>query len=315
MSHYRVLALDGGGIRGLITIVMLQELEQRVPGWLHQVDLIAGTSTGGIIALGLGNGLTLAELRGLYYERGPLIFADSVWDNVRDLFGLLGAQYGLENLRRELEARFGSTTLQALSRKVLVTTFDMRDPEQGIWKPKFFHNFSGPDSDGQARASDVALYTSAAPTYFPWADRYIDGGVVATNPSMAALAQTQDERNERGNFHDGRRPNLAEIRLLSLGTGMLPQSVSGQDRDWGYLQWVKWGDQHPLIDLVLEGGAGVADYQCRQLLGRRGYRRVNPMLPRPIDLDGWQARDEFIRIGEQADLDEVAQWLANEWLS
>lgn len=316
MARYRILSLDGGGIRGLLTVVLLQELEKMVPGWLEQVDLIAGTSTGGIIAIGLARGMKPAQLRHLYYEKGPLIFEDSPWDNLVDLYGLKGAQYDTANLRRELERVLQDTRLKDLSKKVLISTFDMSDPKSGTWKPKFFHNFEGADSDGDVEAYKVALYTSAAPTYFPWVDRFIDGGVVANNPSMAALSQTRDERNAPGNFRDGRRPILEEIRLLSLGTGKVPQHVDGKNRDWGYLQWVRWGEQKPLIDIVMQGVAGVAHYHCRQILGEGRYRRVSPDLPRPIDLDDWQARDELIRIAENdVDLSDTAAWLESAWMT
>jgi len=314
MARYRILSLDGGGIRGLLSVVILQELEKKVPGWLDKVDLLAGTSTGGIVALGLARGLTLGDLRQLYYEKGPLIFEDSLWDDVRDLFGFIGAEYGTENLRHELRRVLQDITLGELKRKVLISAFDMHDPELGTWKPKFFHNFDGPDSDGDALAYEVALYTSAAPTYFPWAGRYIDGGVVANNPSMAALSQTRDERNAPSNFRDGRRPIVEEIRLLSVGSGLVPRHVDGEDRDWGYLQWVKWGDQKPLIDITLQGVAGVADYQCRQILGEDRYRRISPALARPIDLDDWQARDELIRIAEEVNLGDATAWLETAWM-
>lgn len=315
MARYRILSLDGGGIRGLLSIVILQELEKKVPGWLDEVDLIAGTSTGGIIAIALAHGLTLAQLRHLYYENGPFIFQDSAWDNLLDLYGLRGAQYGTDNLRHELQRVLQKTRLRELKRKVLISAFDMHDPVQATWKPKFFHNFEGLDSDGDELAYLVALYTSAAPTYFPWVDRYIDGGVVANNPSMAALSQTRDERNAPSNFRDGRRPILEEVRLLSVGTGKVPQHVDGKNRDWGYLQWVKWRDQKPLIDIVMQGVAGVADYHCQQILGKERYRRVSPVLPRPIDMDDWQARDELIHIAEQGvELDGVAAWLESAWI-
>lgn len=314
MARYRILSLDGGGIRGLLSVVILQKLERQVPGWLDAVDLIAGTSTGGIIAIGLARGMKLAQLRNLYYEKGPIIFEDSPWDNLRDLYGFIGAQYGTDNLRRELHRVLQDTRLKDLKKKVLVSTFDMHDPERGTWKPKFFHNFDGPDSDGDELAYKVALYTSAAPTYFPWAGRYVDGGVVANNPSMAALSQTRDERNLPANFRDDRRPILEELRLLSVGTGVVPQHIDGENRDWGYFQWVKWGDQKPLIDIVMQGVAGVAHYHCQQILGDDRYRRVSPALPRPIDMDDWQTRDELIRIAEDVDLSAVASWLKNAWM-
>jgi patatin-like phospholipase/acyl hydrolase len=85
MDNYRILSLDGGGIRGLLSAVILERLERLAPGWLDQVDLIAGTSTGGILALGLAHGVQPAELRKLYFEKGKKIFDDSWIDNLVDL--------------------------------------------------------------------------------------------------------------------------------------------------------------------------------------------------------------------------------------
>lgn len=312
MATYRILSLDGGGIRGLLTIVLIEQLDQRVPGWLDQVDLFAGTSTGGILALGLAKGLTPAELRAFYYDKGQAIFQDSTWDNVRDLGRLVGAEYDNANLRRELEITFGRTRLQDLKRRVVVATFDLdneaRQPEPRCWKPKFFHNFPGPDTDGRRRVVDVALYTSAAPTYFPTVDGYVDGGVVATNPSMAALAQTQDPRSTIPD-----RPSIDEIRLLSIGAGRVLSRVEGKRKDWGYAQWAK-----PLIGILLDGTVGVPDYQCRQFLGER-YRRLDYSFApgHAIDLDEWKKRDVLVNIGEKrmsAVLDNAATWLRQLWV-
>lgn len=218
MAKFRILSLDGGGIRGIITAIILQRLsaENSLSGWLDSVDLIAGTSTGGLLALGLAQGIDLQIIRDLYEKKGSEIFDDSWIDNLVDLGQILGAQYDNQNLERELKAIFGQMTLAQLRKKVLITSFDMdnesADPKQRCWKPKLFHNFPGTDSDGAELAYKVGLYTSAAPTYFPTVDGYVDGGVFANNPSMCALAQTQDIRS-------GDRPALSDVVLLSLGTG------------------------------------------------------------------------------------------------
>ena len=312
MAPYRILSLDGGGIRGLLTAVLLEQLDRRVPGWRDSVDLIAGTSTGGIIALGLAKGLSPTDLRRLYYERGPNIFKDSFFDDLRDLGRIVGAEYGNKNLRGELEATLGRTRLQDLRHRVLISTFDLDseapDRMERRWKPKFFHNFPGDDSDGRDTAVNVAMYTSAAPTYFPSVDGYIDGGVVANNPAMAAVAQTQDARADIPN-----RPSLDDLVLLSIGTGQNLTRIPGRRHDWGYGQWAK-----PLIQLMLDGLVGVADYQCKQMLGAR-YRRLNFTFPpgREVATDGHEKRDYLVEIGERRmtrQLDLAAAWLEEKWI-
>jgi len=312
VATYRILSLDGGGIRGLLTVVLIEQLDLRVPGWRDQIDLFAGTSTGGILALGLAKGLAPAELRAFYYDKGPAIFHDWAWDDVRDLGRLVGAEYDNANLRTELETAFGRTRLQDLKRRVVVASFDLdnraKHPEARCWNPKFFHNFPGPDTDGRRRVVDVALYTSAAPTYFPTVDGYVDGGVVANNPSMAALAQTQDPRATMPH-----RPSLGEISLLSIGSGRVLSRVEGNRQDWGYTQWAK-----PLIGILLDGTVGVPDYQCRQFLGERYLRLDHSFAPgQAIDLDEWRKRDDLVNIGEQrmsTALDDAAGWLHRHWV-
>lgn len=297
MPPYRILSLDGGGIRGLVTVILLQRL-LKSPGLgqlLEKVDLIAGTSTGGLLALGIAHGLDLDTIRRLYVNRGPVIFDDSWLDNVVDLGKLRGADYDVAPLRRELRKLLGNTRLGQLRKRVLITAFDLDnedpDPAQRTWKPKLFHNFPGPGSDRSQLAADVGLYTAAAPTYFPSVDGYIDGGVYAGNPAMCALAQSQDARYEP-------TPALADVRLLSLGTGTSLQYIKGNRHDWGYAQWVK-----PLISLMLDGTAGIADYHCRQMLDDR-YHRLAPVFPagKTVSMDSVKDIDYMIEFAETAPL-------------
>jgi len=308
MAKYRVVSIDGGGIRGLVTTVLLQRIIA-TPGLenlLGTIDLLAGTSTGGLLALGIAHQLDLQIIRQVYVEKGPKIFDDSWLDDLVDLGKLRGADYDSKPLRRELRALFGDATLGDLKKRVLITAFDLDNeaskPEQRTWKPKLFHNFPGPNADRQALAADVGLYTSAAPTYFPSVDGYIDGGVYASNPSMCALAQTQDDRYKP-------TPSLDEVCLLSLGTGTNLQYIKGKSHDWGYAQWVK-----PLISLMLDGTAGIADYQCRQILGDR-YHRLAPVFPvgTTVPMDDIEKIPYMIEFAEALSIDGTIEWLKQVW--
>jgi len=163
----------------------------------------------------------------------------------------------------------------------------------------------GKDTDGAELVVDVALNTSAAPTYFPTHGTYIDGGVVANNPCLAAVAQTQDRRNS------GTPPNLDDIFVLSIGTGTNLSYVKGKNLDWGLAQWAK-----PLISLLLDASMGIADFQCRHLL-KDTYRRIAPVFPHDtnIKLDEWKRAQELIEFGNASPLtdswnqDDVVQWL------
>ncbi len=315
MAKYRILSIDGGGIRGLLSAVILERLESRLGrGWYRRADLIAGTSSGGMIALGLANGLEPSQLRSLFYDRGPIMFEDSLLDDLRNVWRLTGAEYSTENRRAVLENVFGSTTLGNLRNNVLISTFDLHDGDKGCWKAKFFHNFDTrpgeTDTDKRMRASDVALYTSAAPTFFPSVDGYIDGGVVAQNPALAAVAQARDPRYYPR--RDSNEPvDLDDVVLLSIGAGRSLARIEGDEHDWGYVQWAKhW------VDIFLdEGLTAVVDYQCSQILGGCDrYCRINPtFLYGGVGTDEYEKRDYLVGIAEGEGLDAEADWIRTVW--
>jgi patatin-like phospholipase/acyl hydrolase len=195
-----------------------------------------------------------------------------------------------------------------LNKRVFIPAFDLDnenpDASRRSWSPKFYHNFPGEDSDGEQLAYKVALYTSAAPTYFPSVDGYIDGGVVANNPSMAALALTQDHRAFGKNS-----PDHDEIALLSIGTGKSLVRIEGKNLDWGYAQWAR-----PIIDMMFDGAMGVADCQCRQILGGN-YCRLAPTFPPDmvIPFDGVKRIPDLVAYAEQVDICKTIEWLKTVW--
>src|SRR3989442_1333308 len=142
--------------------------------------------------------------------------------------------------------------------------------------------------DGAELVVDVALRTSAAPTYFPTYQGYIDGAVVANNPAMATLAQALDAGTGK--------QALQDVRLFSLGTGVNPAYVAGRELDWGYAQWAK-----PLIALMVDGMMGVADYQCARLLQQRSFR-LAPILPERIGLDDVDKIPDIVKNPKKRDI-------------
>jgi patatin-like phospholipase/acyl hydrolase len=314
MAKYRILSFDGGGIRGIVTTVIMQRLAA-TPGledFLDSVDLIAGTSTGGLLALALAHGRGLDEIRDLYVNDGPKIFDDSWLDDLLDLGKLRGADYKTAPMRRVFKRILGNeTTLGQLDKNVLITAFDLdnedTDKAKRTWKPKIFHNLPGANSDKNELAYKVGLYTAAAPTYFPTVDGYVDGGVYANNPAMCALAQTQDKR------YFEPPTDLDEIVLLSLGTGTSPFHIKGKIHDWGYVQWAK-----PLINLMLDGVSGIADYQCQQMLGDH-YHRLAPVFPPddafPLDaVDKIEDLIDFAEDPKKLKISKTVSWIREHWM-
>ena len=303
---YRILSVDGGGIKGLFSATLLDRLLQAYPSLIENVDLIAGTSSGGIVALALADGQTPAQIAALYRDSADKIFDDSFWDDLIDLGKAIGADYSNKGLKRELSKQFGDRTLGQLGKRVLIPTFDLDAPEARsrprAWKPKFFHNYPGRDSDRDERLVDVAMRTSAAPTYFPAYQGYVDGGVVANNPSMAAVAQALDNRAAG-------RP-LEELVLLSVGAGTEPKYIRSRKVDWGWGQWAR-----PLASMMISGVMGVADFQCRQLLRDR-YFRLDHVFTGGIDIDDTRETTlgYLAETAAQVDLRRVVSWLrSNRW--
>lgn len=323
---YRILAIDGGGVRGLIPVILMQRLADELgQEWYNAADFYAGTSTGGLIALGMAQGIPLETMYELYAQKSAEIFAGHTHADK-----VVRADYRNTALKRQVKRLFGDHHLGDYDKRVMVTSFDFDNGDRislgysrhgktsrgkswpRRWKAKLFHNFPGKDTDAEALAYKVALYTSAAPTYFPTEDGFVDGGILTNNPSMCALAQTQDSRIR---WKDRPRPELGDIVLLSFGTGEALRYHSGSTLDWGYLQWGK-----PILDILLDGVSGmVADYQCRQLL-HENYKRVQLQFPGDagLALDSAEQLDELRALTETDDakrkLRKTAKWLREVWL-
>ena len=316
---YKILSIDGGGIRGIITVIMIEKIcELSGYDWLNEVNLFAGTSTGGLIALALASGKKLEDIQKIYQDDGKIIFHKSFWNDVGGAFGFLKAPYDIANLEKCLKNRLGETNrLSDLKKKVLIATFNLDGiitkggQQYRTWKPKIFHNFTGNDSDEKALVYKVGIYTSAAPTYFQTYEGYIDGGVYASNPSMCALAQTQDPIR-----FDAPSPRFDQIRMLSLGTGAKLVYIEG-DKNWGKLPWVTTSNN--VIDIMMDGTNDIADYQVQQILGANSYFRLAPVFAGNQNF----AMDDVDKIPEMIDfarshlkpesIQNAADWIKNHW--
>ena len=179
-DRFRILSVDGGGIRGLIPALVLAELESRVREATVDEELalsdcfhlLSGTSTGGLIALGLtvpnrsgrrGPKFTAEDLVRLYRDEGPRIFERSPWRRIFTLDGWIGPKYSSAALEEVAKERFGDVKLRRALREVVITSYDMKNRE-----PHFFKRWRAAESaDRNPTMVAAALATAAAPTYFP----------------------------------------------------------------------------------------------------------------------------------------------------
>jgi patatin-like phospholipase/acyl hydrolase len=300
----RIISFDGGGIKGLLSITLLERLHILRPNILDNATMYAGTSTGGIIAVCLAAGLPPAAIKALYLEKGEKIFKPNGWH----AWGLLGPRFRNTGLRAELDIALGGRFLSDLKKRILIPSFDLdnaQEPPRRNWKPKFFSNFDPTDNDNNIYATEVCMRTSAAPTYFPSFQGYIDGGVCANNPSDCAVIEVLNTGERRFGVKGApaEKVTLEDIALLSIGTGQSPKWVEGSELNWGAAHW-----GFKLLDILMEGVGGVSHYRCKHLLGPR-YCRLDPVLPEPIDLADWKKADKLVEVAEEADLRGCLHWL------
>lgn len=303
----KLLAIDGGGIRGLIPALVLAEIERCLGHPIAQsVDLLAGTSTGGLLSLGLtrdnGHGQPLYSadrIAQLYVDRGGEIFSRSFWRGVSSIGGLADEKYSHEALVNVLREYFGDEPLSAALKPVLISAYDLENRQ-----PFFFKSWRPETRSVLMR--QAAHATAAAPTYFepaliPVGSQrlaLVDGGVFLQNPAMSAYAEA------RRLFPDER-----EFLIISLGTGELTRPILYQEaKDWGLVEWAL-----PLLGVVFDGVSDAVDYQLRQILGERFFRFQTRLDIASDDMDDASRRNlealkheatQLIQ-AQRADLDRV----------
>jgi len=304
-SAIRILSIDGGGIRGILPARVLQNIEQKTGKPARELfHLIAGTSTGGIIACGLLAGKSAKALGDLYAARGGDIFSHSLWHTIETADNLGGPKYPPATLEAILQEQLGDTWLgDTAGVELLVPSYviELPRPEDAdgfstTRRPFLFKSWKArgtfldpgdrkPDLDFRLR--DIARATSAAPTYFPPAriqnrsgDAFaaIDGGVFANNPAMCAWTaayRLYPEIRQRGAI------------VLSLGTGSLERAIPySEAKGWGELRWL-----HPVLSVLFDGNSDTVCYELDQLLGPDRHFRIetttgtDPKLPYTVNED------------------------------
>jgi len=282
---FRILSIDGGGICGILPAAVLAELERRflrgrpIPGYF---DMIAGTSTGGIIALALGVGMTAAAIRDLYIERGGLIFPPRSWASrqLLQLRRLVRYGYDAKALETELSRIFHARVLGESTVRLCIPSFEGRHGEPWIYKTPHHPDYR---IDRHEKMVKVGLATAAAPTFFRSLEHdgymMVDGGLWANNPVMNAVVDTL------ACFDLDRR----QVQVLSLGCGETQYRVTPQRAVGGLFQW------RDVIRAAMRAQSLNALGQAYLLLGKDRVMRVDaPESPNPIALDDYlRAKEEL----------------------
>lgn len=267
----KVLTIDGGGIRGIIPAIILDELQKRLSQDLWQAfDLMAGTSTGGIIALGIGtrcnNGRPYLpnELVDLYVQNGPLIFKKDFVTPEREL---ILPKYSPDSLETVLSTFFGTTEFQTALTPLLISSYDLQGQLPFFFKS---HRIAA-DPSYNWKLMEIARATSAAPTFFPPLHlakgnkdyALVDGGVFVNNPAMAAYAEARSLY-----------PGAAQTTIVSVGTGDRQDQITyASAKEWGLLGWAK-----EIVPVLMDSVSEAVDYELNALPGCTYYRLQVPHL-------------------------------------
>jgi len=269
----KILSFDGGGVRGVISVVFLQKLEQDTGLSLgKQADLLTGTSTGSIIAGALAVGMTAEEILNFYVHKSSAIFQEG--KGYVDKFLDLEARFSSQNLFEALQSAFSvkgvdpDILLGEIKKKIVIPTVNLDNAVTHRWRTEIMTN------ETKVSLIDAMMRSSAAPTYFSSYQDCVDGGMAANDPAVLAYATLEDRE---------------AVSLLSFGTGYTEHNVP-KGEHWGALSWIIDLDpknpvtKTPLLSMLFDVQDQLPGQIC-QLLLRQNYLRINLRLSEAIALD------------------------------
>ena len=303
---FRILSIDGGGIRGIFPAAVLAGFEDRYlkdSSVTTYFDLITGTSTGGVIALGLGAGLRASQLLELYSQRGREIFPpeDCAVRTVRNLANYFRYRYDRQALMTALSDTFGKTRLADSQVRLCVPSADGRYGDLYVFKTPHHPDFR---LDGHELMTKIGAATSAAPTYYrPLEDggyTFVDGGLWANNPIMVGLVDALSCFTVPRN----------RIRILSIGCAAAPYTIGKwQKKLGGLLPWRR------VIDPLMHFQSLSALGQVGLLIGADRIDRIDaPPAGKPIELDDWVRAHAELPPAASAVIDRCGDRLASTFL-
>ncbi|MEG3834652.1 patatin-like phospholipase family protein [Microcoleus sp. MON2_D6] len=343
----RILSIDGGGIRGIIPAIVLNYIEERTGKRIATMfDFIAGTSTGGILALGLTRKnsdssinrepeYTAAELVNFYRKYGQKVFNQNIPMSFDEL---LQPKHNPKGKQQVLKDLLGEAKVEDALREIFIPSYDIE-----LRAPVFFT--SNPDAEecdsihsrklcSGFKMWEAAMATSAAPTFFPPYEletahttdeghyALVDGGVFANNPASIAMMEAMISYKKKTDEELHRKDTL----VVSLGTGSVTRRYKYRDaKNWGQIKWAL-----PLLNVVLDGQSESVAFQLQQLMvskgdkdNNRNYYRFQLQLSSdngqdqmdnasPSNIDHLEERGEKLIEHSKKDLNELCNLLKEE---
>lgn len=279
----KILAIDGGGIRGVFPAYIIKELNKHYENELHkQFDLIIGTSTGSILAGALANKNNLDEIFNLYRNKGNLIFTK----NRLGFRGLFFAKYNNKNLKKELNILFKTKMKDVSKPSLAITTSDLINTEVHVIKSAYLDEYI---RDGERNLSDVILASCSAPTFFNPTklenSLLADGGIWANNPSLVAYTEAISKFNKE----------QSNIKILSLGCGNVKSKYTNKSKYWGFITGYK---RTNLVEYFMNLNSNSIEGTVKLLL-KENYLRIN-FQSNKLSLDDVNKTEDIISLAENS---------------
>lgn len=282
-ERFQILSLDGGGVKGIFSAGVLAAIEEDLDiSVADHFDLIAGTSTGGIIAIGLGLGLRPREIVDFYLREGPSIFPKCC--GLKSLQHWFRRKYSAKPLEEALKRCFKEKRFGDSKKRLVIPSYNLGEDDVYIFRTPHVERLR---RDYKVPAWKVAKATSAAPTFFPASRevdslRLIDGGVWANNPSLVAVTEA---------FGTLGVP-LSAIHVFSLGTS---DAVTQRKKRLNNGGIISWGRQNAAVDVIMRGQSIGVNNQVTWLLGEDHIERLDPKVAADeFSLDGIHKADDLI---------------------
>jgi patatin-like phospholipase/acyl hydrolase len=285
-----ILTIDGGGIRGYFSSYLLERIQQEIGvSFSEYFDLIAGTSTGSIIAAALAIDYPITEVTKIYKEKGKDIFKPQKFN----FGGIWKAKYSKSCLIDELDKVFGEKTLSNTNTKLLIPAIDLVNSQVHVFKSNYLEEFV---RDVNIPIKDAVLASCSAPTYFEptTVDPFLlaDGGLWANDPSLVAYVEATGKL----------KVPAEEVRILSIGSGVGEHYYSHENANskWGAV--TGWGGPQ-IIDLILNLQSKTAGNMLFHL-PKGDYLRLNFKRDYKLSLDDVEILPDLKNISEQLFADE-----------
>lgn len=263
---FKILSIDGGGIKGLYSASILASFEAKTGKRItDHFDMICGTSTGGLIAIGLANGMSAQSLVDLYVTKGSVIFPTSNNTFIRSFQNsyktikqiLFSNKHSVKPFKRILEDLFEEKKMKDANNLLCIPSFNLTNGQPKVFKKSGVQTEHFVD-DG-IKLVDIALATSAAPSYFPIHEHneflYTDGGVWANNPSLCGLLEAID-------YYVGEGKDYDNYSILSISSISTPNGwVSTSNKSKSIVGWNK-----KLFETAMDGQSYFTDYFLKKII-------------------------------------------------